>query len=304
MASKPNQLWNDLDPNERAFVKKLGVPMETMPSCPPPDLLRALQEAEALPQQMRRRIEAHIQNCPVCQILARDLDGLDAPLSPEEDNRIHARVFDAVPGRARLPKWRLFWPLIPAGGVAVLLFAWLLTHFGRTNYRRKAASSPLAGPTMAVKEGVFALEKPAAALGVPLLMRGASSGRQRYLADLSLALAPYQSGDYAKAIRRLQLLTKKYPQSARVPFYLGVSRLLKGDNAAAAPSLKRAVALAHGPFSEECRWYLALANVRSGQAAEAATILESLCRSSGAYAARSCAGLKALSMPGQPIRSR
>ncbi len=297
MVSEPNSRWSDLEAEEESLLKDLGVPFGGRPACPPPDLLRALHGG-VLPGRVGRRVEGHVAGCRFCQILTGDLAAVDAPLSPEENARIRARVFKPLSQGEHWRKRLLSWRLIPAIAAAAAISAVVWLHVARRPKSPEIVSSATTATSLADGSPVFALEKPPVALPVPLIMRGASAGRQAYFADLSRALKPYQSGGYAEAVRRLAPLARKYPRRPAIPFYLGVSFLFTGNNTAAAENLKRAEGLARGPLVDECQWYLALADVRLGQLAPATATLHRGCGSPGAYQGPSCAGLKELSPQG------
>ena len=47
-----------------------------------------------------------------------------------------------------------------------------------------------------------------------------------------------------------------------------------------------------GSLSDDISWYLAVANVKTGNAADAMTELRKLCSKPGVYSARACAGIQ------------
>jgi hypothetical protein len=292
VASERNPRWSDLEPEEEALMIRLGIRPGGQPPCPPPELLQTFH-LEGLQGELEVRVKAHVELCLFCQGLIRDLATIHAPLTAEEDARIHARVFPRGSRRGLLRKWNFWGPMIPvlAAAAAILVAVWI--HSARVRRPRAIASSVAPAPVASLP--VFALEKPSVALPLPILMRGASGRREAYLSVLARALKPYQSGDYRTAEAQLQALAAKYPKSSRVFFYGGVSALLAGGNDAAVKDLTRAGALAHGSFVNECQWYLALAEVRSGQLTQAAAMLNSLCSAPGEYSSRACSGLAELS---------
>jgi hypothetical protein len=294
VVTEPSLRWSDLEPEEQAFLKEAGEPIGGHPACPPPELLRVFH-GRVLSETLASRIEEHVERCQVCQLLSRDFSEVDAPLRPEEEARIRARVFKPVSRCARWLGQRVFWQLLPALAAVALIVAMVWVNTARQNRARRIASSPFSQPPSLLVSPVFALEKPPAILNVPLLMRGVSRGRQAPAAALFFALKPYQSGNYAEAMERLEPLMRKYPQNAEIPFYLGASALLEGNNAAAVENLNRAVALARGLLARESQWYLAVADVRAGQTAKDGSILQRLCESAGAYQKRACAGFANLS---------
>ena len=293
MANEPKQRWSDLEPYEMDFLEELSVSPSSA-GCPPPQLVRAFN-ADVLPKNLKGSVQRHVEGCRVCQNLARDIGEVDAALSPEEQLRIRGHIFDKVHRRGRSPSRRLFWALIPALGVAAMIILVIWTHFPPQNPVRKIASA-ISTPDAAVAPAtVFVLEKANVEMPIPLVMRGASENRQADVAGLIRALEPYQAGDYTEAIKRLEPLAQKYPRAAEVPFYLGVSLLFEGKNSEAAKNLERAETLSTGQLAGASRWYLAIANIRSGRPDEAVVPLQGLCDAPGEYHARACSGLKELS---------
>jgi hypothetical protein len=292
VASERNPRWSDIEPEEEALMIRLGIRPGGQRPCPPPELLQTFH-LEGLQGELEVRVKAHVEICRFCQGLLRDLATIHAPLTAEENARIHARVFPTGSRREPSRKWRFFWPIIPALAAAAVVLIAVWIHNARVQRPREIASS--VAPAPAASLPVFALEKPSVALPLPILMRGASGRREAYLSALARALKPYQRDDYRTAETQLQALAAKYPKSSRVLFYGGVSALLAGGNDAAVKELTRAGALAHGSFVNECRWYLALAEVRSGHLAQAAATLHSLCSAPGEYHSRACTGVAELS---------
>jgi len=293
MTGEPEQRWSDLEPYEMDFLEELGVSPGSV-GCPPPELVRACN-ADVLPKNLKGSVQRHVEGCRVCQNLARDLGEVDAALSSEEQLRIRGHIFDKVHRRGRSPSRRLFWALIPALAVAVVITLVIWTHFLPKNPDRKIVSA-ISTPNVAVAPAtIFVLEKAQVEMPVPLVMRGASENRQAYIAGLVRALDRYQAGDYTEAIKRLEPLAQKYPRAAEVPFYLGVSLLFEGRDSEAAKNLERAETLATGWLAGASRWYLAIADIRSGRPEEAVVPLQGLCDAPGEYHARACAGLKELS---------
>lgn len=286
MTNAPKPRWSDFDPAERELLGRHGQTLDTN-SCPPPDLLRAAR-SDAVPENLRLAVERHLEGCRVCQMLSSDLASLGDEIRPQERKRVDARVYgEAREGARPLGRWWI-WALVPAAAAAiVLLLIW--THLPGRNM----APSPTSAPPLAAN--VFALVPARIDVPVPLVMRGASQNSKNYLGDLMAALAPYQAGNYAQAAQKLEGLAEKYPRSAEVPFYCGVSLLFEGRNAAAAEKLQRAGTLASGRLGAESRWYLAIAYIREGREAQAIPLLHDLCQEPGEYQSRACSGLGQLS---------
>jgi hypothetical protein len=94
-------------------------------------------------------------------------------------------------------------------------------------------------------------------------------------------MEPYARGNYAAAEAALgQYLTSK-PHDSRALFYRGVSLLMLGLAREAREPLAAAAELATGSARDEARWYLAIAKLKSGDAARAARDLEDLAKAGG-----------------------
>jgi hypothetical protein len=285
MARVPKQPWSDLDSEEIDFLRKLHLSSGFTP-CPPPDLLRSFR-ADVVPQDVKDLVQQHVQNCRVCQILADDLEEIEAPISSEERRRIRDRVFNEVRHRGWSPSWRWVWAVIPVSAVAAIILLFVWNRFPTQNSVHNNASA-----ISSVTPSVFALKPPKVGAPIPLVMRGTSEGT--YLSELMRALEPYRAGNYEQAATSLNALAQKYPRSAEVAFYSGASLLMEGKNSEAADRLKRGAALADGRLAGECRWYLAIAEIRSNDADEAVAPLRDLCDMPGEYQARACAGINEL----------
>ncbi len=296
MASAPKQPSSDFEPDELDFMEKLGASLK-FKGCPPPDLLQAAR-AYAVPEELKDAVQQHLRGCRVCQILAADLEQIQAAITSEEGKRIRERVFSdtSLPKQSR--SWRWFWAIVPAAAVAAicLLIVWNRYPAQDSGHSTSAISSATAT--------VFILKPPTVSAPIPLVMRGTSENRETYLNDLMRALAPYRAGNYAEAAKSLNALAQKYPTSPEVAFYLGVSLLMEGKNADAANTLQRAETLVSGPLGGACQWYRAIADVRSGHAEAAVAPLQDLCNRPGEYQARACAGLKELSSSHQSTLPR
>ncbi|MBI1791645.1 MAG: tetratricopeptide repeat protein, partial [Acidobacteria bacterium] len=137
--------------------------------------------------------------------------------------------------------------------------------------------------------GPLPLEKPAAPAAEGLIWRGEPASEE---AMLDAALAPYRSGDYPDAIRRLERFVGQHPRSAEGHFYLGVSLLFAGRNPEAAAALERAKALAGKTLAREAAWYLALAWQRQGLIGPALAELRRLCDEPGEHQSAACEALR------------
>jgi tetratricopeptide (TPR) repeat protein len=302
--------WTDAD--EAAVERDLEAPLAALRSqgarCPDPALLPAL-DAGILPPALAGAVSSHVQQCPLCQHLARDLASGEfaaaveaAPAALPGPPVVPPRAERARP--ARLPRW-LWRPLPAAAGMVVVLAAlsaWWVTGLRDADpiSPRAAPAPPSAAATAPVGTPArLPLDKPpiAAPLGAALVWRSDSpAGRERELAALGDALVPYRTDDFAEAALRLEALSRQQP-SAETWFYLGVSRLFLGQADRAAADLRRARDLARPPLRQDASWYLAVALERAGALDAAAAELESLCGGDGERRARACEALDTLQPP-------
>lgn len=95
------------------------------------------------------------------------------------------------------------------------------------------------------------------------------------------AMAPYARGDYAAAEAVLARILLAYPHDPRASFYRGVSLLLIGRPEDAVPLLQAAAE--SGPPPAGVRWYLALAQLKSGNEDAALRELDRVAGEEGAH---------------------
>ena len=303
---------------------------ERFGGCPEPALLLAAEEG-VLAAGVGAGVISHLENCSLCKMMVRDVDDVAAPLLQSERIRIWNRIEPrGIPDRVApavgrrsagflAPLFRRWTIAVAATVVLVTGIAILVEHNarrGQGNRYEPAASEPASepasdqaqSPAMPPRPAMppqpappesppFRLEKapiilPAAAV---MVWRGESAGENSQIVELKEALAPYRTGNYAEAERRLQKLAVKYPPLAEARFYLGVSQLFLNRNQDAVESLKTARRLAQNPLVREVDWYLAIGYHRVGQDSEARPLVEKLCQSGGKDSARACAARTELS---------
>jgi predicted Zn-dependent protease len=139
-----------------------------------------------------------------------------------------------------------------------------------------------------------AIKLPAASV---LLYRSDAASSQAFLKDLAAALKPYRADDYSEASRRLGNLSRKYPNSPEVPFYLGVSQLFLNDNTHAVDSLQAAGRLAGETLRDSISWYLIVALNREGRDQQALVAASTLCAQAGEYKQKACAAADEMKHP-------
>ena len=267
--------------------------------CPPPDLLQAAQ-ADVLPDEQAKEVKQHAERCSLCKSLLADLESLDeVELDKAGRQRIWAQIKDGMPAETKAPRAYWWWlrPLPMAGAVAtlaVLIFGVVLVRDRQRPETPTAENHPPAA--VGALPSAFQLEKAPIVLpaSAAIVWRGREDLAAKQARELKQALVPYAANNYAEATRRLRALHKKYPRMAEASYYLGISQLFLNDNEQAARSLNDAVKLAQPSLSEQAKWYLALADYRTGKPNLANGLLEPLCSAGGNDSARACAAVKEL----------
>jgi TolA-binding protein len=269
-------------------------------SCPPPDLVM-MHGSEALPDDVRARLEQHLETCDACRRLARSFD--EAARGSEGD--VERRVFERVKrGTGWTPSRGLMLAagFLLAGGLAALWWV----RSGATNSNHVAASPPsLSSPTTSPAPVATAPSNQVAlwvitpaTVRIPLSSLEATRGSDGVAAERSrallAALEPYQSGEYGAATSRLEAFVQQYPFAADGFLYLGVSYLMAERPVEAVAPLQRAAALKPEGERREVDWYLAAADQRSGRLSDAKTLLAGVCQAPGAYQANACAAVATL----------
>jgi TolA-binding protein len=94
----------------------------------------------------------------------------------------------------------------------------------------------------------------------------------------------YQKRDYAGAVADLNAAADLDPDAAHVRFFLGVSYLLVGEDAAAIRQLQATVELGDSPYVEETHLYLARAFIRERNVQAAKAHLNTVIRLRGTHA--------------------
>jgi hypothetical protein len=253
--------------------------------CPPPEHLMALA-GDAVPDDLRREVSAHLARCAACQALAADLARLDGSAAPPS---LDARVIAASGVRGR-------WAVLVAAVVlaAIGLSAWWRVHRSQEivmdGQELALIESERAAPAPPLPAARWAVEPPALVLpaATVLVMRGSDPAA----AALATALEPYRKRDYAAAATSLAAFTAAHPDSADGWFYLGASRLLIDADAEARTALEKAASLGAGASHPELPWLRATAEARTGATDSAKTRLTALCDASGPLKNRACEALK------------
>ena len=267
--------------------------------CPDPDLLMAARSGVLT--QGAEAVQRHIQICPICSQLSKDLSEHEYPgASNAEDLRIRARWRGLdQPARRSIRR-----PLAAVAAAVLLAAGGLGIWLARRSVPQQTAEAvppAIQLPSRSSGTGSVVLPLEKAAIKIPaeavLLYRGDASSSQAFLNDLAAALKPYRADDYSEASRRLGNLSRKYPNSPEVPFYLGVSQLFLNDNTQAVDSLQAARRLADELLRDSISWYLIVALNREGRDQQALAAASSLCAQAGEYKQKACAAADELKRP-------
>ena len=129
-----------------------------------------------------------------------------------------------------------------------------------------------------------------------LVMRGKPrTAQEKYVAELTGALAPYRDDNFSEAAQKLTKVTQVFPDGVEAQLYLGISQLSLQKNAEAIPPLAKAQQLGPQTFREDATWYLALALQREGNTKQSVAELGKLCQGKSSYSQRACTGVQELS---------
>jgi len=254
--------------------------------CPAPEDLMALG-GDAMPDDVRGHVQAHVDRCPACRALLADLAliDVDAPASLDERVGIEARTM------ARFD-WLL--PIAAALIAALGLATWLRGSAPRaraviTGRAPSAANVPAAS----APRGVWQIEKPA--IELPLSAAIVTRGEQPAgTPEIAMALEPYRRDDFQGAAARLAEFVQRHPDSGEGWFYLGASRLFAGDSGGARVALETARTRIAQDRRDELEWLLATAEARSGEVVAARKRLDGLCGGASALRQRACSAASTL----------
>jgi TolA-binding protein len=284
---------NNWDADEREALEKVRAELDALrqrhENDPPLELLRAAR-ADALPEELRDEVNAHLQHSSWSQALLEGAESVEAQLDESRQQRFLERIGKGADG-SREPRsfWSAVWrPAIAAGALALAVLAVVITRGPSAGSEKGAPQSPAIAVAPRPPEYLLALEKPVVKL-TPLATtwRGAR-GENQFLKDMTPALNAYRRDDYAQATREFSSLTAKYPESVEVFFYLGVSQLFEKDAAGAVRSFETAKRVAPESFAQQTAWYLAVAYERDGRKELFESALREICSTKGEFSARAC----------------
>ena len=291
----PDDGW---DREEREAIEELQDELEALQARhqhdPGIDLLRAARH-DALPPDLQEAAQDRLLNDPWSRTLVDGLEAAEPSLDAADQDRLLARLQrDARRGDPVATGRTWLRPMLAtAAVVAVAALAWMAF---RPSPPAPQVSSVRPEPTIAAtpEPPVFRLplDKPDVTVSLSSLTWRGGGADNPLLADLKAPLDAFRSGDYASADRAFAALESRYPDAVEVFFYGGVSRLFVDDPRRAIAALTRATVLADPTFAPRTTWYLAIAEQRSGNPAQARRRLDELCRGTSDRAAPACAAIK------------
>jgi tetratricopeptide (TPR) repeat protein len=285
---------DDWDREERQALAGLGAQIDAMrrrhAGDPPIELLRAAR-ADVLPEDLQTAVSEHLAASAMSRTLADGCDDEPPALSDAEQERLLARIVKEASasasaygetGRERLWGW-LRPVLVGSGIVAIASLVWVVSKRTEVGERLGPPDTQVVvALPPAVPPFLLPFEKPDVRLGMgALTWRGSkptsSDDGNQLLADMKPGLDAYRQNDYAAANRELTALASRYPGTIEILFYQGVSRLFLNDYAGAIASFEAAEAIGDRTFAGDVAWYRAVAEQRSGRAAEARSRLDAIC---------------------------
>ena len=308
-----NETMDDLGPEEKELLGEHGASLKAMRAqhedCPRLAVLLAWQSG-VLPEEGAKKISAHLKSCSFCQVLAKDLaaEGL-VEATPEEEEKVRERVLAAAKPETKMARepgglfstW--FWKAVPVGALAAAAIA--LVVWVRLHQSASPASTPVAvvQPTPRPDASkVLQWEKLPIKLQAQsiLVWRGSPrNAQEKYVSELTSALAYYRDDKFAEANQQLLGVVKEFPRGVEAQLYLGISELKLEQNSDAIGPLHAAQELGPETYREDATWYLALAYLRTGDLQSGRTELQKLCGGKSGYAARACTADKSLSGQGE-----
>ena len=161
---------------------------------------------------------------------------------------------------------------------AAIFLVWLARHSPAPMPEVRVEAPVAATPVSSWKELAVAVPAYVPAPEEELVFRSDEPLGSRGFAE---AMAPYARGDYAGSEPLLARFLLAHPNDGRASFYRGVSLLLIGRPEDAVALLEAAAE--SGPPPEGVRWYLALAQLKSGNEDGALRELDAVAGAEGAH---------------------
>ena len=277
-----------LDADEIEALQALGWrPRSDGSACPDSSLFLAAEDG-ALDDGLAERVRAHLRTCATCQLLAKDLAVVFAEDPTEaEIAGIGVRISAGQePARQSSSLW------IGLGGLALAAgLIWFLVMPRPTP--PPVPDSQVARATPTAVPSVFVVDRPAIPPGdVDLTVRGEAPTQVNLPNQITAALDVADKGDLPAAGAQLAAIVQKHPSSRSAALALGAVQLRANQNAEATATLDRARMLkTDTALGDEVDWYLGIALVRTGNRERARTLLDGVCKRSGARSVNACSGV-------------
>lgn len=230
-----------------------------------------------LTEEDREAYESHFFVCERCFDELKTVESMRAELQ---------RATPVTPPEApklRHDPWR--WAAAAAAAVAIALVMWGSARLlapaddgSRTTVTSGVPQSPATenrGAGVAARLAELSKVEPPPYL--PLTMRSEEDARIRFEA----AMTAYARSDYAGAATALEQVVSLQPSNAKALFFLGICYLMLDRPASATKVLQQCVAGGDPGYSDEARYFLAKALLRTGDRAAATAALDALARSKG-----------------------
>lgn len=255
---------------------------------------------EALPEE-RERIADHVTACRECAEVFRSIHALRAEAAAFDPAVRRWPVTSGSSGRWRFASAPL---ALAVAAALVVAAAWTLVSTSRTVPVGNAPATPQAtssAPTTAAPPREFLLAFAAPPVTLPadrvLAFRGESAGDVAGAEHVRMGLEHYRAARYADAASELTQVGERGPLAAEAAFYLGVSRLMLHEPAAAVAPLGRG--RSSTVLAEQAEYCLAVAFERAGDREKLRAHLALLCDRPGAYQTVACEAGRRLASAGQ-----
>ncbi len=294
--------YSDFETEEKDFLESLrehpSFREKGSGQCPAPRLLIASQ-ADALDDERRTVIRAHIDGCMECRILLQSFAEAELPeINAEEVDRLYFRIRGKLPVTTQVSwrrhSFRIAWSWKNAPALAALFIAAALGLWYRQLQRN--SPPPIQSPTSSVPAGVdlallVPLDPPPVELPLDALLTRRSFGQDRqtlYIRKLAAALAPFKTGGYALAAPNLEQVAAAHPDAPEAHFYYGVCLILTGSALKAVEELSHTNLYAETKWQRRASWYLAIARLRVGDTMGALDEFRQLCATEGEQKQSAC----------------
>jgi tetratricopeptide (TPR) repeat protein len=221
----------------------------------------------ALPASRRAEVEAHLEECRLCESAVEGVTGLERRegyLRSTDSLLARVRARTATAAVASAPRRRVL-PFRPTVQYLALAATLVLGVGGAVVMTRP-------GPDEALFLRYF---EPYPSLR-PVVRAGAHAGA-------ASALALYERGDYQAALAAFEETLGREPNDPVSIFYAGLSRLPLGQAREAIRNLEQVLRLGGKDLQEPARWYLALAHLHGHDPAAARWQLEAIVAAGGFY---------------------